>query len=120
MFAMRTRTVTVREAKARNVIIYLWTAPGANTAAFHRACGVSDDQNRACHAAEVLLRTGQAVVAYVECAYTAIGAASLSLCYVLTGTGWSARLGQGGQVVWTPYAAGGAAAMVTSPGALGQ
>lgn len=104
------------------MIIYLWTAPGADTAAFHRASGVSDDQHKACHAAEVLLKTGQAGVAYVECAYTALGAASLSLCYVLTGTGWSARLGQGGQVVWTPYAAaaGGAAASITRPEALGQ
>lgn len=84
------------------MIIYLWTAPGADTAAFHRASGVSDDQSRACHAAEVLLRTGQAGTAYVERAYTAMGAANLSLCYVPTGTAWSARLGQGGQVVWTP------------------
>lgn len=119
---MRTRTATASEAKTRIVIIYLWTAPGANTPAFHRACGVSDDQNRACHAAEVLLKTGQAGVAYVECAYTAIGAASLSLCYVPTGTGWSARLGLGGQVVWTPYATagGGATARIKRPGAPGQ
>jgi hypothetical protein len=104
MFAMRTRTAA-RETKARIVIIYLWTAAGAGTAALHRASGVSDDQTRARHAAEVLLRTGQAGVAYVECAYTAIATATLSLCYVPTGTGWSAQLGQGGQVVWTPYAA---------------
>lgn len=87
------------------MIIYLWTAPGASTAAFHRASGVCDDQDRARHAAEVLLRTGQAGVAYVECAYTAIAATTLNLCYVPTGKGWSARLGDGGQVVWTPHTA---------------
>jgi hypothetical protein len=105
MFAMRTRTAIAGETKARIVIIYLWTAPGTDTAAFHRASGVSDDQARACRAAEVLLRTGQAGVAYVECVYTAIAAATLSLCYVPTGTAWSARLGDGGQVVWTPSTA---------------
>jgi hypothetical protein len=87
------------------VIVYLWTAPGSDTAAFHRASGVSDDHARACHVAEVLLRTGQAHVAYVECVYTAMGAATLSLCYVPTGTAWSARLGAGGQVIWTAYTA---------------
>jgi hypothetical protein len=102
---MRTGTAIAGETKARIVIIYLWTAPGADTAAFHRASGVSDDQARACHAAEVLLRTGQACVAYVECVYTAIAAATLSLCYVPTGTAWCARLGDGGQVVWTPSTA---------------
>jgi hypothetical protein len=86
------------------VIVYLWTAPGDDTAAFHQASGVSDDQARACHAAEVLLRTGQACVAYVDCVYTAIAAATLSFCYVPTGTGWCARLGDGDQVVWAPYA----------------
>ena len=87
------------------MIIYLWTAPGAGTAALHRACGVSDNQARACHAAEVLLKTGQAGVAYVECVYTAVADVTLSLCYVPTGTAWSARLGDGGQVVWTPSTA---------------
>lgn len=48
--------------------------------------------------------TGQACVAYVDCAYTAIAASTLSLIYVPTGTGWCARLGPGGQVLWTPYA----------------
>jgi hypothetical protein len=86
------------------VIIYLWTAPGTDAAVFHRATGVSDDQARACHAAEVLLMTGQACAAYVECAYTAIAASTLSLIYVPTGTGWCAQLGPGGQVSWTPYA----------------
>lgn len=85
------------------MIVYLWTAPAADTTAFHRASGVSDDQARACHAAEVLLMTGQACAAYVECAYTAMAPATLSLCYVRTGTGWCARLGPGGQVLWTAY-----------------
>jgi hypothetical protein len=53
----------------------------------------------------VLLRTGQAGVAYVECVYTAMADVTLSLCYVPTGTAWSARLGDGGQVVWTPSTA---------------
>jgi hypothetical protein len=91
--------------KARTVIMYLWTAPGCETAAFRTATGVSDDQARAQQAAELLLRTGQAVSAYIECAYTAITALTLSSCYVRTGTGWRAQLGQAGQVVWTPFSA---------------
>jgi hypothetical protein len=86
------------------VIVYLWTAPGDDTAAFHRASGVSDDQARARRAAEVLLRTGQAGVAYVDCVYTATEATTLSFCYVPTGRGWCARLGEDDQVIWTPYA----------------
>jgi hypothetical protein len=85
--------------------MYLWTAPGRNTAAFRKATGVSDDQTTARHAVERLLRTGQAGTAYIETAYTAMGAATLSFCYVRTGTGWWARLGQTGQVVWTPFTA---------------
>lgn len=102
------------------MIIYLWTAPGAESAAFHRASGVSDDQARACHAAEVLLRTGQAGVAYVECAYTAIEDATLTLSYVPTGTGWWARLGEAGQVIWTPYPAAAPAQAATGRAVLAK
>lgn len=91
------------ETKAATVIMYLWTALGRDAAAFRRASGVSDDQSRARHAAELLLRTGQAATAYIECAYTAMAAATLNSCYVRTGGGWSAHLSQAGQVVWTPY-----------------
>lgn len=91
--------------KARIVIMYLWTAPGHDTAAFRRASGVSDDQSRARQAAELLLRTGQAATAYIECAYTAMAAATLNSCYVRTGVGWWAQLSQAGQVVWTPFTA---------------
>lgn len=87
--------------------MYLWTAPGRDTAAFRRASGVSDDQSRARQAAELLLRTGQAATAYVECAYTAMTAATLNSCYVRTGAGWWAQLSQAGQVVWTPFSASG-------------
>lgn len=83
--------------------MYLWTAPGRDTAAFRRASGVSDDQSKARQAAELLLRTGQAATAYVECAYTAMAAVTLNSCYVRTGAGWCAQLSQAGQVVWTPF-----------------
>jgi PhoPQ-activated pathogenicity-related protein len=84
--------------------MYLWTARGPDAAAFRKASGVSDDQSRARQAAELLLRTGEAATAYVECAYTAMTAATLNSCYVRTGAGWWAQLGQAGQVVWTPFA----------------
>lgn len=82
--------------------MYLWTAAGHDIASF-RAAGVSDDQARARNAAEALLRAGKAGTAYVECAYTAMATSTLSLCYVRTGIGWQARLGQAGRVVWTPF-----------------
>jgi len=85
--------------------MYLWTAPGRDTAVLHRASGVTDDQSRARQAAELLLRTGQAATAYIECAYTAMAAATLNSCYVRTGAGWWAQLSQAGQVVWTPFTA---------------
>jgi hypothetical protein len=88
--------------KPPTVIMYLWTASGHDMANF-RAAGVSDDQTRARNAAEALLRTGKAGTAYIECAYTAMATSTLSLCYVRTGTGWRARLGQAGRVVWTPF-----------------
>jgi hypothetical protein len=84
--------------------MYLWTAPGRNAAGFSGAGGVSDDQGRARQAAELLLRTGQAAIAYVECAYAGMTAGTLNSCYVRTGSGWWARLSQAGQVVWTPFA----------------
>ena len=82
--------------------MYLWTASGHDIASF-RAAGVSDDQAKARNAAEALLRTGKAGTAYIECAYTAMATSTLSLCYVRTGTGWRAQLGQAGRVVWTPF-----------------
>jgi len=107
------------------VIVYLWTAPGDDSVAFHQASGVSDDQVRARRAAEVLLKTGQAGVAYVDCVYTAIATATLNFCYVPTGKGWCARLGEGDQVIWTPYAtpaatSAAAPAEVTGPGGPGR
>lgn len=108
MFGVRTPGCDKsHETKARTVIMYLWTAPGRDTAAFRRASGVSDDQSRARQAAELLLRTGQAATAYIECAYTAMTAATLNSCYVRTGAGWWAQLSQAGQVVWTPFSASG-------------
>lgn len=86
--------------------MYLWTAPGQN-AAFRRASGVSDDQSRARQAVELLLRTGQAATAYIECAYTAMTAATLNSCYVRTGAGWWAHVSQAGHVVWTPFTSAG-------------
>ena len=106
MFAMRNPPERQsHQTKARTVIMYLWTAPGHAKTAFRKATGVTDDQARARHAAELMLRTGQAGTAYIECAYTAMTAATLNFCYVRTGTGWWARVGQAGQVVWTPFTA---------------
>ena len=84
-------------------MMYLWTAPGSDEAAQRHASGVTDSASTARQAAESLLRTGQAGSAYIECAYTTMGAAALSRCYVRTGTGWSAQLSQAGHVVWTPF-----------------
>jgi hypothetical protein len=83
--------------------MYLWTAPGRDDTAQRHASGVTDSATTARRAAESLLRAGQAGSAYIECAYTAMGAPALSLRYVRTGTGWSGRLGTAGQVVWTPF-----------------
>jgi hypothetical protein len=85
------------------VIMYLWTAPGSDEATQRHASGVTDSAVTARRAAESVLRTGQAGSAYIECAYTALGAPVLSLRYVRTGTGWSGHLGKAGQVVWTPF-----------------
>ena len=85
--------------------MYIWTAPGTGAAGFLRATGVSDDQHRAREAAETALRNGHASTAYVERVYTAVVAPALSLCYVHTGTGWQAQLGQAGRVEWTPLTA---------------
>lgn len=85
------------------MMMYLWTAPGSDETAQRHASGVTDSAVAARHAAESLLRTGQAGSAYIECAYTAVGVPALSLCYVRTGTGWSGHVGQAGQVVWTPF-----------------
>ncbi|SRR5260370_30271866 len=91
--------------------MYLWTAPGSDEATARKASGVTDSASNARQAAEALLRTGQAGSAYIECAYTAMATRTLSLCYVRTGAGWSGRLGQAGQVEWTPF---------TAPGSPGQ
>lgn len=87
--------------------MYIWAASGTGTVGFRRATGVSDDQRSACAAAEAALRAGHACTARVERVYTAIAAPELSLCYVRTGTGWQARLGQAGCVEWTPLTASG-------------
>jgi hypothetical protein len=103
MFAISTPAFDqASKRKPPTVIMYLWTASGHDIASF-RAAGVSDDQARARNAAETLLRTGKAGTAYIECAYTAMATSTLSLCYVRTGTGWQASLGQAGRVVWTPF-----------------
>lgn len=83
--------------------MYLWTAPGNDGGAARKASGVTDSASNARRAAEALLRAGEAGSAYIECAYTAMATRTLSLCYVRTGSGWSAQLGQAGQVVWTPF-----------------
>jgi hypothetical protein len=84
-------------------MMYLWTAPARENTAARNASGVTNDASMAREAAEALLRTGQAGSARIECAYTAMGTRTLSLCYVRTGIGWSGHIGQAGQVVWTPF-----------------
>jgi hypothetical protein len=100
---LATSIPTPAETKARIVIMYLWTAADRDVASFRRATGVSDDQARARQAAEALLRAGNAGTAYIECAYTAMATGTLNLCYVRTGSGWWAQLGQAGRIVWTPF-----------------
>ena len=85
------------------MMMYLWTAPGWDKSTQRTISGVTDSASTARQAAETLLRTGQARNALVECAYTAMAARALSLRYVRTGTGWSAHVGQAGQVVWTAF-----------------
>lgn len=83
--------------------MYIWAAPGTDAANFRRATGVSDDQDKARAAAEAALRTGRAGTAYIERVVTATARPTLNFCYVHTGTGWWARLGQAGRITWTPY-----------------
>lgn len=95
--------------------MYIWTAPGGGPADIRRATGVSDDQTRAREAAEAALRSvqagkGQAGTAYIERVYTALATPALSLCYVSTGTGWRAQVGEAGRVEWTPYTTAGVSA----------
>jgi hypothetical protein len=85
------------------MMMYLWTAPGWDKSVLQTVSGVTDSASAARQAAETLLRTGQARSALVECAYTAMAMRALSLRYVRTGTGWSAHVGQAGQVVWTAF-----------------
>jgi hypothetical protein len=85
------------------VIIYIWTAPGGGAAGIRRATGVSDNQTRAREAAEAALRTAQAATACIERVHTELAVSALSLCYVRTGTGWRAQVGQTGGIVWTPF-----------------
>lgn len=85
--------------------MYIWTAPGSGAASFRRATGVSDDLDKAREAAEGALRSGQAGTAYIERVYTATATPTLSFCYVRTGTGWWARVGQAGRITWIPYTA---------------
>jgi hypothetical protein len=85
------------------VIMYIWTAPGDGAASFRRATGVSDDQDKAREAAEDALRSGRAGTVYIERVHTVTATPALSFRYVRSGTGWWARVGQSGRIVWTPY-----------------
>jgi hypothetical protein len=81
----------------------LWTAVARDTATLRGSTGVSDDDDRARHAAEAYLRAGQARLAYVEVAYTAIGAHTLNPVYMRTGEGWWAQPNAAGEAVWVPF-----------------
>lgn len=107
MFATGTKppAATTHEIRPETVIMYIWTAAGGGAASFREATGVSDNQDNARAAAEATLRSGQAGTAYVERVYTATAAPTLSFCYVRTGAGWWARVGDAGRITWTPYTA---------------
>jgi len=83
------------------VILYLWTAPGHDPQRGHS--GVSGDQAGAQLAAEACLRTGQARLAYIEVAHTAIAPRTLNPCYMRTGVGWWAWPNVSGDISWMPF-----------------
>jgi hypothetical protein len=50
------------------------------------------------------MRAGQARLAYVEVAHTAMGAHTLNPVYMRTGEGWWAKLNGTGEAIWIPFA----------------
>jgi FxLD family lantipeptide len=85
------------------VIVYLWTTVARETPVPYSSLGVSDNRERAQNAAERYLRSGQAQLAFVETARTAMAACSFTPCYLRTGLGWRATADPAGEVTWARY-----------------
>ena len=85
------------------MIVYLWTTVARETPVPYSSLGVSDNHERAQAAAEHYLRSGQARLAFVETARTAMAACSFTPCYLRTGLGWSATADPAGEVTWAMY-----------------
>jgi DNA-binding transcriptional regulator YhcF (GntR family) len=85
------------------VIVYLWTTVARETPVPYSSLGVSDNRERAQNAAEHYLRSGQAQLAFVETARTAMAACSFTPCYLRTGLGWRATADLSGEVTWARY-----------------
>jgi hypothetical protein len=85
------------------VIVYLWTTVARETPVPYSSLGVSDSRERARTAAEHYLRSGQARLAFVETARTAMAACLFTPCYLRTGLGWWATADPAGEVTWARY-----------------
>ena len=85
------------------MIVYLWTTVARETPVPYTSLGVSDNHERAQTAAEHYLRSGQARLALVETARTAMAACSFTPCYLRTGLGWRATADPAGEVTWARY-----------------
>ena len=79
------------------MIVWLWDADSGR--------GVTDDQARARHAAEVLMRSGRAGAARVEKALAVTGISELDPGYLRTGHGRTARPRRNGLIRWVPLPA---------------
>jgi hypothetical protein len=83
------------------VIVWLWDAPGALTA----ARGVSSDHASARQAASDCLVSGKATVATVQAARLTDGPDALDPHYVRIGSRWQATRTRNGAVRWREHAA---------------
>ena len=81
------------------MIVWLWDAYGPARS----GRGITDDEDRAIHNAETLMRSGQASVARVESAHADLGTRTLTSGYRRTGQGWRGRSGDTG-IRWEPFA----------------
>jgi hypothetical protein len=78
------------------VIVWLWDAPGALSA----ACGVSSDHDSARQAATTCLASGDATAATLQAAELVNGADALDPHYARFGFRWQATRTRGGAVHW--------------------
>ena len=85
------------------MIVYLWTTVARDTAVPRSSLGISDDGGRARDAAEQCLDAGEARLAFVEAARSAIDRLGFTRTYLPTGTGWWATPAPPGQVQWVRF-----------------